>query len=85
MQSADAAAGARAHGVHAPAEANRGDQLVVGTHGVVKDEVQKNKNPGGTNLPGFSIPEGATPSERNRGRCQVAMLASMAWMNFMVG
>ncbi|HEX7864049.1 MAG TPA: hypothetical protein VF555_03830 [Variovorax sp.] len=49
-------------------------------------KVRKKQNPGGTSLPGFSsIPEGATPSERDRGRCQVAMLASMAWMNFMVG
>jgi hypothetical protein len=41
----DAAAGARAHGVHAPAEANRGDQLVVGTHGVVRMKTQKKTKP----------------------------------------
>jgi hypothetical protein len=50
----DTAAGARAHGVHAPAEANRGDQLVVGTHDVVRMKVRKKQNPGGTSLPGFS-------------------------------
>src|SRR3989442_15136582 len=52
------AAGARAHGNHAPAIGNRGDQLVVSAHG----GTLKNKNPGGWSLPGLLLPEGAQPS-----------------------
>lgn len=46
-----AVAEARAHGTQAPAVGNRGNQLVVGTHGLVRGV--KNKKPRKGSLPGF--------------------------------